>query len=125
MRFISTRVHGYIDYLFAILLIVSPWIFGFAIGGAAQWLPVVLGAGIIVYSALTDYELGMTRAISMPVHLGIDVAGGLLLAVSPWLFGFADIVFWPHLLLGLIEIGTALMTKTHPYEDRVGAVDRR
>lgn len=125
MRIIPTRVHGYIDYLFGILLIASPWLFGFAVGGVAQWLPVVLGASVIVYSLLTDYELGLSPTISMPVHLGIDVLGGTLLAASPWLFGFADVVFWPHLVFGLVEIATALMTKTRPERARVDVVERR
>lgn len=125
MRIIPTRVHGYIDYLFGILLIASPWLFGFAVGGVAQWLPVVLGASVVLYSLLTDYELGLSPTIPMPVHLGIDVLGGILLAASPWLFGFADVVFWPHLVFGLVEIATALMTKTRPERVRVDAVDRR
>lgn len=125
MRLIPTRTHGYIDYVFGLLLIVSPWLFGFAIGGVAQWLPVILGALVIVYSLLTDYELGLARAIPMPVHLGLDVAGGVLLAASPWLFGFSAIVFLPHLVLGIVEIVTALMTKTRPENYRVGAIERR
>lgn len=125
MRIIPTRVHGYIDYLFGILLIASPWLFGFAVGGVAQWLPVALGASVVLYSLLTDYELGLSPTISMPVHLGIDVLGGILLAASPWLFGFADVVFWPHLVFGLVEIATALMTKTRPERVRVDVVERR
>lgn len=50
----------------------------------------------------------------MPVHLLLDVASGALLAVSPWLFGFSDRVLWPHLILGLLEIGAGLMTRTVP-----------
>jgi hypothetical protein len=63
---------------------------------------------------LTRYELGAIKLIPMRVHLGLDMASGVLLAVSPWLFGFSDRVFWPHLILGLIEIGTALMTEREP-----------
>jgi hypothetical protein len=63
---------------------------------------------------MTDYELGVVRMIPMPVHLLLDIAAGALLAVSPWLFGFADRVFWPHLILGLLEIGAGLMTRTAP-----------
>ncbi|HEY8597614.1 MAG TPA: SPW repeat protein [Thermomicrobiales bacterium] len=115
MRLIPTRVHGMLDYLMGVLLIVSPWLFGFADeGGVARWLPFVLGAGVIVYSLLTRYELALSPLIPMPVHLGLDAAGGLLLAVSPWLFGFADRVWLPHLVFGLLEIGAVLTTKTTP-----------
>ena len=114
MQIIPTKIHGILDYLVGVLLLIAPWLFGFADGGIAQWLPIILGAGVIAYSLITDYELGVASVLSMPAHLGLDIAGGILLAVSPWLFGFADRVFWPHLLVGLIEIGTAAMTKRHP-----------
>ena len=111
MRFIDTRTHGMMDYLMGILLIISPWLFGFANGGAAQWIPVLLGAGALFYSIITDYELGLLKILPMNVHLIIDLMAGILLAASPWLFGFADEVFLPHLILGLLEIGASLMTK--------------
>lgn len=114
MRFIPTRIHAVVDYLTGVLLLVSPWLFGFAVGGVAQWLPVVLGAGVILYSLLTDYEYSAARAIPMPAHLGLDAMGGVLLAASPWLFGFADVVWLPHLAIGLFEIVAALTTKTRP-----------
>lgn len=114
MRFINTRIHGFLDFSMGFFLIISPWIFGFANGGAAQWVPIILGLGVIVYSLITDYELGLMKIISMKAHLGIDLAGGFFLAASPWIFGFANEVYLPHLILGLLEIGASLMTKTHP-----------
>ncbi len=48
MRFIPTRVHGVIDYLWSIALIASPWLFGFATSGAAQWVAVAFGLGAIL-----------------------------------------------------------------------------
>ncbi len=38
------------------------------------------------------------------------MAGGALLALSPWLFGFADDVWLPHLIFGILEIGASLLT---------------
>ena len=118
MKIIGTKTHGYLDYIMGVLLIAAPWIFDFAAGGAETWVPVILGAGVILYSLFTDYELGMSRQLSMRTHLGMDLAGGILLALSPWLFGFADYVWAPHLIFGLLEIGASLMTKTHPANER-------
>jgi len=114
MRFMTTRTHGVLDYLMGALLVVVPYIIGFADGTAAQWIPQILGAALIGASILTDYELGVVRMIPMPVHLFLDVAAGVLLAASPWLFGFGHHVFWPHRILGLLEIGAGLMTLTRP-----------
>lgn len=114
MRFINTRIHGMLDYLMGILLIISPWLFDFANGGAAQWVPIILGLGALLYSIMTDYELGLLKIISMKAHLMIDLIAGIFLAASPWIFGFADEVYLPHLILGLAEIGASLMTEQHP-----------
>lgn len=114
MRFIPTRIHGIIDYIVGILLIAAPWLFDFARGGAETWIPVILGIGTIIYSLVTDYEVSATRKMAMTTHLWLDVIAGAFLAVSPWLFGFADYVYLPHLIVGIAEIGVSLMTQTVP-----------
>lgn len=111
MKIIDTRTHGIIDYLTGALLLVAPYLFGFATGGVEQWLPQLLGATTILMSLFTDYELSIARVIPLPLHLGVDMASGALLAVSPWLFGFAGVIWWPHLLVGLMEIVVPLMTR--------------
>jgi hypothetical protein len=118
MRIIPTRVHGILDYLVGALLIAAPWLFQFDHGGAETWVPVVLGAGAILYSLCTDYELGAVRRIPMSTHLMLDLSSGVLLAASPWLFGFRDLVWVPHVVVGLVEIGTALMTQRVPSDVR-------
>jgi len=114
MRFISTKVHGVLDYLMGVLLIASPWLFDFARGGAETWVPAVLGAGAIVYSLITDYEYSISRKLSMSTHLALDLWSGIFLAASPWIFGFNDYVYLPHLILGILEIGASLMTVRTP-----------
>ena len=118
MRVIPTRAHGMMDYLVGSLLIAAPWLADLTPGGAETWVPVMLGASVILYSLFTDYELGVVRRLPMPTHLTLDLAGGVLLASSPWLLGFADQVWTPHLIVGLVEIGTSLMTSHQP--DRRG-----
>lgn len=121
MRALSTRIHGILDYGMGLLLIALPWVLGFARGGAETWVPVAAGGAVIAYSLLTDYEFGVVRRIQMPVHLWLDVIGGVLLAVSPWLLEFDDHVWMPHVILGIVEIGAAAISNTVPgYERRRG-----
>jgi len=108
---IPTRVHGIIDYLVAIILILAPFILGFADGTAAQWVPILVGVLTIVSSLLTRYELGALRVIPMVGHLWIDVVAGVLLVLSPWLFGFADRIWWPHVLFGIMYIVIPTLTQ--------------
>jgi FtsH-binding integral membrane protein len=110
---ISTKIHGYLDYLMGFLLILLP-LHPAIPEGAASTLLVVLGAGIIVYSLITDYEMGLLKILAMKTHLIIDVMGGILLLVSPWLFGFADELIWPFVVLGIFEIGAGLFTSKKP-----------
>ncbi|MBW3629086.1 MAG: hypothetical protein KY464_07280 [Gemmatimonadetes bacterium] len=119
---LSTRLHGYLDYVMGLLLIAAPWALGFADGGAETWVFVGAGAGSLLYSLFTDYELGLVRRIQMPVHLWLDGVVGILLAVSPWLFAFDEVVRIPHVAAGVAEIAVALITNTIPgYERRRGA----
>jgi len=123
MRIIPTRIHGILDYLMGALLIVAPWLFGFADGDAKQWVPIIIGAIVIGQSLMTDYEMGVVKALPMGTHLMMDIITGIVLAASPWIFGFADDIWWPHVLFGVLEIGAALMTQTRPDYDRPATYD--
>ena len=124
MRFISTRVHGMVDYLMGLLLIVAPFLLGFATGGPAQWVPIILGVVMLASAIMTKYELGLMHMIPMPLHLTMDLISGILLLVSPWLFGFADTVYLPHVILGILEIGASLTTEKQP-RNTVASTNRR
>lgn len=115
MRFISTKAHGVLDYLLGILLIAAPWVLGFYAGGAETRVPVVIGASILFFSLLTNYELGAIKKIPMRVHLVIDFMAGLLLAASPWLFNFDEYVYLPHLVIGIAEMLIVLCSSPVPY----------
>ena len=123
MRFVPTRVHGVADWLMGALLVALPWLLGLDRGGPEGLVPLTLGAAALVVTFFTDHELGIMRRIPMPMHLWVDGLAGALLAASPWLFGFADRVYWPHLIIGLAEIGAGLMTRTTP--DRTTLADHR
>jgi SPW repeat len=114
MRFIPTKFHAPLDYIVGIALIAAPWVFQFSEHTAATVVPIVLGIGLIVYSLFTNYELGVWKVAPMAVHNLIDIAAGIVLAASPWLFGFADDsanVWVPHLVVGLAAIFLGLTTK--------------
>ncbi|MBM3210570.1 hypothetical protein FJZ39_04520, partial [Candidatus Saccharibacteria bacterium] len=58
--------------------------------------------------------------IPMKTHIAQDVVVGAVLALSPWLFGFADEptnAWLPHVLVGIVVIGYALVTRTNREEE--------
>ena len=78
MRIIPTRMHGMMDYLIGVLLIASPWIFGFANeSGTAKWTFIIVGAVILLTSLMTNYELGVMHVVPMHMHLWADAIAGL------------------------------------------------
>jgi hypothetical protein len=118
-KLIPTRTHAWMDYATALVLIASPWLFGFADESTvAAWIAVLAGVAMLGLSTITDYEGGLLRRlIPMRTHLMADAAFGLLLTASPWLFGFADEGFnaWlPFVAIGLGELGSASTTDPVP-----------
>jgi hypothetical protein len=111
MRFLPTSLHGVIDYLWGMALLSTPWLFGFADVPAAKWTAVFFGLGAILYSALTAYELGLIKILPMSLHLILDGLAGIVLAASPFLFGFSDQVYWPHVLFGFFSVAASLVTR--------------
>jgi hypothetical protein len=114
MRFVPTKFHAPLDYIVGVALIAMPWIFQFSDVTSATVLSVVLGIGLIAYSLFTDYELGVWKVAPMAVHNLIDVVAGALLALSPWLFGFADEganAWLPLVVVGVAAIFLGLTTK--------------
>jgi hypothetical protein len=112
------------DYIVGILLIAAPWIFGFADVQDAKWVAIIVGLMVLVMSMITDYEGGGKKMLSMGGHLTMDVIAGIFLAASPWLFGFSDEVYLPHLIVGILEIGVGLMTE-RASQHSTGHIDSR
>jgi hypothetical protein len=112
MRFISTRVHGSLDYLIGIVVALSPWLFGFA-GTPTAWLHLVAGLAVIGVALMTDFELGLVRAIPMPAHLMLDGVIGVFLLISPLLFDLGAYATL-HVAAGAAELALATMTSRTP-----------
>ena len=125
MRIIPTRIHGILDYLVALIFIVTPWLLGFNGPDTATYILVALGIVAILYSLITNYEWGAVKMLPMPMHLMLDLASGFLLAISPWLFGFSKYIYLPHLLLGILAILVSVMTDPIPYGIRKDLETRR
>jgi hypothetical protein len=110
MRFIPRKFHAILDYVYSVIVITSPWIFGFSQYEIATNVVYLWGLAVLLSSLNTDYEGGASKVISMAMHLRIDMAGGFFVLVSPWLFGFHSETYFFHLSAGVISILAGLLT---------------
>lgn len=118
MKVIPTYVHGIIDYVGGLALLAAPNLFGFSdVGGAAVMIPRILGVVVLLQAICTRYELGLLKVLPMKMHIMNDYIASLFLAVSPWLFGFANgpsNQWMPHLVVGIFVFVATLMTQSEP-----------
>ena len=82
------------------------------------------GATGLIVTFFTNHEYGVVRRIPMTAHLAVDGVAGAVLAASPWIFGFADVVWVPHVILGLTELAAAFVTETSPADQRRATAGR-
>lgn len=80
-----------------VILLISPWLVGFATEGTATW-SAVIGGAVIAVTALAAF------ARLLEWEEWINLVAGLCVAVSPWLIGFASVraATWTHLAIGLL-----------------------
>lgn len=122
---INLRTHNVIDYAIGIVLLICPWVFRFAEIPAARDVFVVLGAGLIVYSLLTNYYYALARWIPLGVHMTMDALAGAALILAPSLFAYRELLstgqYAVHVILGLGAIGLVAVTRPRTEADKTPA----
>lgn len=112
MKFLESKVHGYLDYAVGTLLLFIPSIFQLEVHTAQSIIFYILGIAIFFLSLQTDYEFGLYKILPMEIHVFIEILLGLFMILSPWIFGFSHKAIFPHLLFGFVLIILGLATKT-------------
>ena len=112
-RPIDATLHGVTDYsVGAFLLTALPRMAGLRRTEAARQIRFA-GATHAGYSILTDYPLGIVKLIPYKLHLAVDAAGAVSLAVTPLLTGQwrKGRRHWvPHVTLCLFELMSLVMS---------------
>lgn len=102
---LSLRTHNIVDYVGGALLLLAPFLFGFADLEVARNVFLISGATLILYSLFTNYEYAVLRVLPLGVHMTLDVLIGVVLMVSPWLFAYREFLSpgqeYLHYLLGV------------------------
>ena len=100
-RIITPRVHGLLDYMSAIVLILAPSVLEFnEVSPYAYWLSVIAGVILILYSLMTDYDFSIGILIPLKTHLVIDFSAGVLFILWPFIFDFTGLALAYYLVMG-------------------------
>jgi len=129
MRFprpVDSTLHGATDYTAGTLLMTAvPRLAGVSGTPAARQIRAA-GAIHAGYSTLTDYPLGIVKAIPYKAHLAIDAAGALALAATPFVTGQfkrGRSQWVPHVALAVFELAALAMSDPTGRGDFHGDVD--
>ncbi|HXT11779.1 MAG TPA: SPW repeat protein [Candidatus Angelobacter sp.] len=99
---------GWVDILFGLWVIASPFVLGFANNLAVRWNNVAVGVAVV----LLIFVAGKGRRLVR----GLMVLLGAWLILSPFVLGFTrTIISWNNLVMGLlIIIGTIMVEAMRP-----------
>jgi hypothetical protein len=110
VRFVPTLVHGFADYLVGLVVIGLPFLLGME--GSVRTVLMILGVVVILYSLMTDYELGILRFLRLRFHLLLDAVFGVVMLLIPSWFEVPTSVRWPFYLLGVLALVLVFTTRT-------------
>jgi hypothetical protein len=110
---IDATLHGVTDYsVGTLLLTVFPALAGIEGTRSARQIRIA-GAAHIAYSTVTDYPLGVVKAVPYRAHLALDALGAIALAATPFLTGQyreGRRQWVPHVALSLFELASLAMS---------------
>jgi hypothetical protein len=113
------RAHQAIEPFAALLLIAAPWIFGFSDNDTATTISVIAGVVVLLTGMSTRWRMSVVKLIPLRTHFMLDVGLGIALIAIPFVAGFSD-----HggatrffVIAGLLELGTALITRWDQREE--------
>lgn len=111
---VSTRLHGFIDYLICSGLLL-PYIMNYAPAATDTIILTVLGTAALLVNLLTNYEYSLMHLISMKAHLAFDFVLGLVLIVLPYFFPMVNYYFYWPVALGVSQVLLVLGSSSKPY----------
>jgi hypothetical protein len=97
-------VNGIFNYFLAIVLIIAPWFLTPEEPLAAKLSLLIAGLLSGIIGLVSNYELGIIKAIKYKENLMANMILGTLLMSSPLLFGYYEFIYKPQLFLGLFLI---------------------
>lgn len=102
MKFVTKRIHAFLDYPVAIALIVLPFLLGLGDSSPLAFqLSVATGIAAFILTLLTDHHLGAFKVISYKIHLAVDFIVAIVFIIAPFVFSFEAIDAYYYWINGI------------------------
>mgnify|MGYP000170667552 CR=1 FL=1 len=112
MKFVTKRMHAFLDYPVAIALILLPFLLGLGNSNPmALRLSVVTGIAAFILTLLTDHHLGVIKIISYKMHLIVDFIVAIIFIISPIIFHFDGIDAYYYWINGVAVLTVVSLHK--------------
>lgn len=120
---VSLKTHNILDYVGGALLILAPFLFGFADVDTARNVFMLSGSFLILYSLFTNYYYALVRVIPLGVHMTLDALNGALIMTAPWIFNYRAYLTtgqeYLHYVLGLGVLALVGLTRERTESDKL------
>ena len=126
VKLLPAWFHAVADYAVGILLIVVALAADGSAGATATG--VVVGAVVLLVSALTRYPLGILKVLPFTIHSAGDYLAAALLIVAPFALNFADAesgLAAFYVVMGVAVLAVSLVTNYQYSPERAGATSAR
>ncbi len=102
MKFVTKRIHAFLDYPVAIALMALPFVLGLGGSGPlAFYLSLATGVAAFILTVLTDHHLGVFRVVPYKVHLMVDFLVATVFIIAPFVLSFEGIDKFYYLINGI------------------------
>lgn len=100
-RFVTKKVHAFLDYPVAFSLVATPLLLGL---GSAQplalWLSLTVGAAAFLLTVFTNHQSGVFPVLPYRLHLSVDALVGIVFLAAPTVLGFTGADAWYYWVNG-------------------------
>lgn len=112
MKFITKRIHAFLDYPVAIALIILPFLLGLGESHPlALQLSVATGIAALILTLLTNHHLGVIKVIPYKYHLIVDFSVAIVFILVPFIFPFQGIDTYYYWINGAAVLSVVSLHK--------------
>jgi len=112
MKFITKKMHAFLDYPVAIALIGLPFLLSLGNSNPlALQISVATGIAAFMLTLLTDHHLGAIRVIPYRLHLIVDFSVAIIFIAAPFVFSFEGIDAYYYWVIGVTVLSVVGLHK--------------